>query len=62
MPGRICITELYFRNGNTNELSTEARLIDSKELLRDTYNVLITALNLSDLITAIEVRVTLSKS
>ena len=38
---RKTIITLYFRNGNTNELSTEARLIDSKELLRDTYNVLI---------------------
>ena len=38
---RKTIVTLYFRDTTTNKLSSEARFIDSKELLRDTYKVLI---------------------
>ena len=38
---RKTIVTLYFLDSETNELSSEARLIDSKELLRDTYKVLL---------------------
>ena len=38
---RKTIVTLYFLDSETNKLSSEARLIDSKELLRDTYKVLL---------------------
>lgn len=38
---RKTIVTLYFKDATTNKLSSEARFIDSKELLRDAYKVLI---------------------
>lgn len=41
---RNTIVTLYFENKDTGELQTEARLVDSKELLNDPYKFLINLL------------------
>ena len=43
---RNTIITLYFENDENGEMQTEARLIDSKDLLNDPYSYLVNLLNM----------------